>query len=103
MRVKQMALGLFLFASPMVAQAGWRDGPHHAGPREAPPPPIEERAASRPGYVWSGGHHEWRHGHYVWVSGRLMRERRGRDWDDGRWERHDDHYDWHAGGWRRHR
>jgi hypothetical protein len=103
MRLKQLALGLVLFASPSIAVADMRGHPHHDGPREPPPPPREEHARERAGFVWTNGHHEWRHGHYVWVSGRLVKVRRGHDWDDGRWERHDDHYDYHRGAWRPHR
>jgi hypothetical protein len=104
MRIKPWALGLVLLvAAPAVAHADWPDRRHHAGPHEAPPPPREEHARTRSGYVWVGGHHEWRGRHYVWISGRLVRQRRGHDWEDGRWERHEDHYDWHRGEWHPHR
>jgi hypothetical protein len=103
MVLKQIALGLVLFSAPTVANAGWRAVPAHNGPREPPPPPIEEHPHARAGFVWSSGHHEWRHGHYVWMSGRPVRMHRGHDWYDGRWEHHEDHYDWHRGGWRAHR
>ena len=99
----RLTLGLALLTAPAVAHAGWRPPPPHSGPREPPPAPREEHVRGRPGYVWSGGHHEWRHRHYVWVSGRLMHVRRGHDWEDGRWDRHEDHYDWHPGGWHPHR
>jgi hypothetical protein len=75
----------------------------HHGPRDAPPAIIEERPAPRPGYVWVGGRHRWRHNRYVWTRGHYVRERRGYDYAPGRWDRHDDHFDWHDGGWRPHR
>jgi YXWGXW repeat-containing protein len=76
----------------------------HDGPREAPPPEIrEQRARERRGYVWDGGHYEWRHRRYVWSRGHYVRERRGYEWAPGRWERHEDHYDWHRGEWHPHR
>jgi len=101
MQLKQIILGLALISVPVGAQAAWR--PHRGGPHEPPPAVVVETPRSRPGHVWVGGHHEWRHGHYVWVGGRLVRERRGYDWDDGRWEHHEDHWDYHNGGWRAHR
>src|SRR5450432_4201709 len=75
----------------------------HDGPRDAPPPPVEEHYAPRHGYVWVGGHHQWRHRHYVWSRGRYAHERRGYDWAPGRWEHHEDHYEWHDGEWHPHR
>jgi len=60
----------------------------HDGPREAPPPPREERVIVRPGYSWNAGHYEWRHHRYVWVHGRHIRERRGYDWYRGEWHPH---------------
>jgi hypothetical protein len=75
----------------------------HDGPRDAPPPPVEEHYAPRRGYVWVDGHHQWRHRHYVWSRGRYAHERRGYDWAPGRWEHHEDHYDWHDGEWHPHR
>lgn len=106
MSLKHLVLTLVLvtasaITTPAAAQGGWRA--HRGGPHDPPPAVIVETPHSRPGYVWVGGHHEWRHRHYVWVGGRLARERRGHDWEDGRWDRHDDHYDWHRGGWRMHR
>ena len=100
---RPIILGLVLLTTPVAAQAGWRAPPPHTGPRDAPPPPLEERPRNRPGHVWVGGHHDYRRGHYVWVGGHLVRERRGRDWNDGRWERHEDHWDYHRGEWRPHR
>jgi hypothetical protein len=98
--MKQMVLGLFLAVSPAVAHAEWREAPPAHGPREPPPPVVEEHPRARGGFIWVGGHHEWRHGHYFWVSGHLVRVRRGQEWSDGRWQRHGDHWDWYSGGWR---
>jgi len=75
----------------------------HDGPRDAPPPVVEEHYGPRRGYVWVGGHHAWRHHHYVWTRGHYVRERRGYEYAPGRWDRHDDHYDWHEGEWHPHR
>jgi hypothetical protein len=51
-----------------------------------PPAPIVETVPGpRPGYVWGGGHYEWRHGQYVWVGGRWIAERRGYEWREPRW------------------
>ena len=97
MGIKRMVLALFLLATPTVAQGAWR---HRPGPHDPPPTVVVETPRSRPGYIWVGGHHEWRHRRYVWVGGHLVRERRRHHWEDGRWDRHEDHYDWHPGGWR---
>jgi len=50
-----------------------------------PAPLVETVPAARPGYVWAGGHYEWRHGQYVWVGGHWVGERRGHEWRDARW------------------
>jgi len=72
----------------------------HDGPRDAPPAPREEHYGPRRGYVWVGGHWEWRHHRrYYWSRGHYVRERRGYDYVPGRWERHEDHYDWYRGEW----
>jgi len=69
------------------------------GPREAPPPLIEEHPAPRRGYVWVGGHHAYRHRRYHWMPGHYVRERPRAEYVPGHWDRHDDHYDWYDGGW----
>lgn len=50
-----------------------------------PAPMVEAVPAARPGFVWAGGHYEWRHGQYVWVGGRWIGERRGYEWREPRW------------------
>jgi hypothetical protein len=75
----------------------------HDGPRDPPPPVVEEHYGPRRGYVWVGGHHAWRHHHYVWTRGHYVRERRGYEYAPGRWERRDDRYEWHDGEWHPHR
>jgi len=75
----------------------------HNGPRDAPPPLVEEHPVPRRGYIWVGGHHRWRHHHYVWTRGYYVRERRGYDYVPGHWEHHDEHYDWYDGEWHPHR
>jgi hypothetical protein len=67
------------------------------------PSAIEERASARRGYIWVGGHHEWRRHRYVWRRGHYVHERRGYEYAPGRWERHENHYDWHDGAWHPHR
>jgi len=103
MRIKQVVLGMFLAVSPAVANAQWREPPPIHGPRDPPPPPVDEHPRERAGFVLVGGHHEWRHGRYYWVGGHFVRVRRGRDWYDSRWQRHGDHWDYYPGGWRAHR
>jgi WXXGXW repeat (2 copies) len=104
MRMKALIAGVLLLGSSMPALAdSWRlERVHHDGPREAPPERVESPTV-RHGYVWTGGHYEWRHRHYVWSRGHYVRERSGYEWDRGHWERHGDHYDWYPGGWHLHR
>ena len=73
------------------------------GPHEAPPEPREEHHGERRGYIWVGGHHEYRHRHYRWSRGHYEHERAGYEYAPGRWDRHEDHYDWHDGEWHPHR
>jgi hypothetical protein len=62
-------------------------------PNRRPPPPRRERVPPpRRGYVWVGGHWDWRRGRYVWVSGGWRRARPGFHhrpptwvWRNGRW------------------
>jgi hypothetical protein len=94
-RISAACLILALSFFPALAQARF----HRPGPHEDPPPQREEVVRPRAGFIWVGGHHNWRARHYVWVPGHYQRERRGHEWRGGAWERHEDHYDWHRGGW----
>src|SRR5205814_9202146 len=59
---------------------------HDRGPREAPPPPREERHEARRGYVWVGGRRDWQRRRWEWIPGRWEPERRGRRWREARGE-----------------
>lgn len=97
MKLTHVIVGAVLtLASPMASAAVI-----YIGPSEPPPPVVVERHDPRPGYVWVGGHHEWRHRRYVWRGGHYARERHGRNWRDGSWEQRGGHYRYHRGGWRR--
>src|SRR6185295_6390391 len=63
------------FAQVRVIQRDRRE----SGPREAPPPPREQR--------------------WEWISGRWERERRGRRWRDARWEQRGDEWVLIDGEW----
>ena len=72
-------------------------------PTEAPPPPREEKIAPRPGFVWIGGHWDWKDGKWAWMAGRWEKERPGKKWRPARWEKKDKEYvlvqgDWEDGG-----
>lgn len=97
MKLAHLMLGAALSLASPVASAAVI----YIGPREPPPPAVVERPAPRGGYVWVGGHYEWRDRRYVWHRGHYVRERRGWTWTEGRWERRGDSYRWHRGGWRR--
>ena len=76
------------------AQPDVRDHRHHdhdhdrddGPPREAPPPPREERAALRAGFTWQSGRWDWRHGKWEWLPGHYEKERHGKKWREARWE-----------------
>ena len=78
--MKRLILGASLVsasaAAPAVALADARIT-IVTRPREPPPPPQPEPVQRRDGWVWVGGHYEWRHGQYVWVGGHFVRERHG--------------------------
>ena len=74
--------------------------PVNAGPpREAPPPPKEERIAKRRGFVWINGYWDWRGGQYVWVAGHWDREQRGKRWRGHHWEHKGDQWVRVDGSW----
>ena len=71
-----------------------------SGPTSAPPPPRDEGYHSaKPGFVWIGGHYEWRNHEYQWVGGRWDRERPQKRWVDGRWELHGREWVFIEGSW----
>jgi hypothetical protein len=73
-----------------------------AGPRDAPPPPREERhEARREGFVWLGGRWDWsrRDHRWDWIPGHWERERRGQRWREAKWERRGDEWALIDGGW----
>jgi hypothetical protein len=104
MKIRAVGWGLVLLGvlAGAPSQAGAHPWPYR-GPREAPPPPPVEHVVTRDGYVWIGGHYEWRHSHYIWADGHLVRERRGRAWHEGRWEQHGATWRWRGGSWAPHR
>ena len=67
---------------------------------DVPPPPRQEVAVYRPGYVWIHG--RWTHPgrHWVWRGGYYERERPGHVYVEGRWERRGRSHVWVDGGWR---
>lgn len=77
-----------------------RTPPIYQGPRDAPPPPRDERIERRDGYVWVRGHHEWRGDRYEWIPGHLEPQRAKLRWTDGHWDRRDDRWVWVEGEWR---
>lgn len=70
--------------------------------RRAPPPPRNEAApAPRRGYVWVGGHWDWRNGRHQWVRGNWVRERRGYIYNQPVWVERDGRWVMTRGAWRR--
>jgi len=75
-------------------------GPPGDRPREAPPPPREEkRDAARAGFAWVRGQWDWKGGKWDWVAGHWERERAGKKWRDVRWELRDGYYVRVDGDW----
>jgi hypothetical protein len=97
MRRTAALLALALCLSPSLAFAHF----HRGGPHDPPPALRVEVSPARSGYIWTGGHYDYRQREYRWHPGRYDRERPGWAWRDGSWEHHEDHYDWHRGGWHR--
>lgn len=56
-----------------------------AAPVYAPPAPMVERIAVRPGYVWIRGYWRWGGARYVWVGGYWTHPRPGYRWYPPRW------------------
>ena len=68
-------------------------------PTSAPPPPQAEHPAARAGFVWIGGHWDWKAGKWAWLPGHWERERAGRRWQEGRWEQRGSNWAWVDGQW----
>ncbi|HEX7840596.1 MAG TPA: hypothetical protein VF469_24120, partial [Kofleriaceae bacterium] len=92
-------------AAPSHAQV--RDHRHpspeaESGPREAPPPPRDERhEARREGFAWIGGRWDWnrREHRWAWLPGHWEREKHGHKWREARWEQRGDEWVLADGGW----
>jgi hypothetical protein len=65
----------------------------------APPAPQEEKVIERPGYVWTGGHWEWRDRQWQWQYGHWEQARTGYTWHDGSWSHGGGAWKWTEGGW----
>ena len=76
-----------------------RESPPADVPREAPPPPHEEKVEARAGFVWAAGRWDWRGGKWEWLPGRLERERPGQRWNPGHWDHQSDHWVLVEGSW----
>jgi hypothetical protein len=91
-----LATASLLTLGPMAAHAQY-----NGVVRPAPPPPVYEAApAARPGWIWAGGHYEYREGQYTWVPGEWIRERPGFVYRDPHWEKlENDQWIIVGGGW----
>jgi hypothetical protein len=70
--------------------------------RIAPPPPREEAVPPpRAGYVWTGGHWDWRNNRHHWVGGNWLRERRGYRYNQPAWVERNGRWNMERGNWRR--
>src|SRR5258705_3195178 len=111
-RLHRLVVSTGLAAATLLGAAGSafaqpRDHRHNppeaeAAPREAPPPPREERQDARKvGFVWVGGRWDWsrRERRWEWLPGHWERERRGQRWREARWEQRDGAYVLIDGGW----
>jgi hypothetical protein len=76
-----------------------REPPSGDYPREAPPPPREEKAEARAGFAWARGRWDWRAGKWEWLPGHWERERPGKQWREARWEPRDGAYVLIDGEW----
>lgn len=71
-------------------------------PTAAPPPLRTENSGSpRAGYIWVGGHWDWRNGQWAWIAGHWERARANLVWVPGRWELQGNYYVWIEGRWDR--
>ena len=66
----------------------------------SPPPPREEVAVYRPGFVWVNGHWVRSGSTWRWRPGHYERERPDQVYVEGRWERRGPSWVWVEGGWR---
>jgi hypothetical protein len=70
--------------------------------RVAPPEPrVEVVPAPRAGYVWNGGHWEWRNQRHQWVAGNWLRERRGYRYNQPAWAETNGRWTMQRGRWDR--
>nr|HEX4315270.1 YXWGXW repeat-containing protein [Kofleriaceae bacterium] len=88
-----------LIALALTACGGSMDG-LDLDQHGAPPAPQEEKVIERPGYVWTGGHWQWKDRQWQWLSGRWEQKRDGQAWHDGVWEHETDgSWKWTDGSW----
>jgi len=83
-------------------EGDWAAGepaPSADAPKEAPPPPREEKYDAKPGFVWVRGQWDWKAGKWEWVAGHWERERAGKKWRETRWEQRDGAYARIEGEW----
>jgi hypothetical protein len=90
-------------------RGGWIDGrieqPRYEQVRYdyvevAPPPPRSERVhRSRPGYIWSPGHWEWRGHRHQWVPGVWLADRPGYLYNPPVWVQRDGRWYMEQGRW----
>ena len=67
------------------------------------PPPLRSEVTPQPrrGYVWVGGHWDWRNRQHQWVRGTWIRERRGHHYNQPTWMERDGRWYMERGSWRR--
>ncbi|CAN5884870.1 hypothetical protein BH11MYX3_BH11MYX3_45400 [soil metagenome] len=68
---------------------------------DAPPPPRQEAATLRPGFVFIHGRWDRHNRRWVWRDGYYDRERPGYVYVEGRWAPTDRGHVWVDGEWRR--
>ena len=68
----------------------------------APPAPqVEVVPVARPGYMWVGGHYEWRHHNYFWVPGSYVVLRPGYHYVQPQWVQVGHRWNYVPGNWAR--